>query len=59
MFKRTSSTAKKKQLKVCKTIKINNILLVLRQSTRHPAGTVVPKFVLDVTLPSLAAFLEI
>ena len=44
-----SYTAKKKWLKVYKTIQISNTFLVLRKSTRPPAENVVPKFLIDAT----------
>ena len=40
----------KKRLKVCKTIPINKILLVLRKLIRPPAKNVTPWFLLDETL---------
>ena len=50
LFKRTSYTAKKKWLKVCKIIQLNKVFLLLRNLTRPAVWNVVPKFLLDATM---------
>ena len=44
LLKITFYTAKKNWLKVCKTIPVNKILLLLTKSTRPPAKDVAPNF---------------